>query len=314
MGASTNDLFGAATTAEPATPGSYGQPPNGYRLPQLTRLGTAHLQVADLARSLAFYEGVLGFRVAERTPTSARLAAHDDARVLIELHERAGATPVGRRGTLGLYHVAILLPDRPSLGRFFREMASRRLHVGAGDHLVSEALYMSDPDGLGLEIYRDRPRSEWHRLGRELMLATDPVDVESLIESAGDAKWAGMPTGTVIGHVHLHVGNLDQAASFFAEALGFDKVTWRYPGALFMGAGGYHHHLGANTWAGPHAQPAAENDARLLAWTIELPDAASVDEAAASVAAAGFPVTRDGTSAILRDPWGLEVRVVVAVV
>ncbi len=312
MGASTNDLFGTAESAEPATPGSYGQPPRGYRLPEATRLGAAHLQVANLARSLAFYEGELGFRVVDRTAMRAQLAAHDDARVLIELHERAGAKPVGRRASLGLYHVAILLPDRPLLGRFFREMVSRRVHVGAGDHLVSEALYLSDPDGLGLEIYRDRPRTEWHRLGRELMLATDSVDFEALVDAAGDAPWTGMPAGTAIGHVHLHVGNLDQAAAFYAEALGFDRVTWRYPGALFLGAGGYHHHLGTNTWAGPHARPAADDDARLLAWTIELPDAASVDAAAASVEAAGFHIAREGTAAILRDPWGTAVHLVVA--
>ena len=175
MGTTTADIFGDATP-QPATPGSYGLAPSGYRLPQDTRLGTARLQVADLGRSIRFYVDLLGFRVADRTDARASLAPQGDDRVVLELHERGGARP-SSRSKLGLYHVAILLPDRPSLGRFVRHLADAGVQAGAGDHLVSEALYLTDPDGLGIEVYADRPRETWHRLGRELMLATDPVDI-----------------------------------------------------------------------------------------------------------------------------------------
>jgi catechol 2,3-dioxygenase len=309
MGVTTRDIFGEAGDAQPATPGSYGEPPRGRRLPDATTLGPVRLQIADLDRSLAFYEGVLGLRVLERDGARAALAAHGDERVLVELNERPGARPAGHVGRLGLYHFAILLPDRPSLGRLVRHMAEAGVRAGAGDHLVSEAFYVNDPDGLGIEVYADRPRSTWRRRGRELMIATDPVDVQDLLQAAGDAPWTGMPAGTVIGHVHLHVGDLEQAAAFYSDAIGFDRITWSYPGALFLGAGGYHHHLGTNTWAGTDARPSDDGDARLLEWTIELPDAASVQEAARSLADAGYPADAapDGGIAT-RDPWGTGLR------
>jgi catechol 2,3-dioxygenase len=308
MGASTRDIFGAAPAAAPATPGSYGLAPSGYRLPDATRLGAVRLQVADLARSLAYYERVLGLRLVERTDGGARLAAHGDDATLVELVERPGARPMAARGRLGLYHFAILLPDRAALGRFVRHLAESGVRAGAGDHLVSEAFYLQDPDGLGIEVYADRPRDTWRRVDRELMMATDPVDVASLVEAAGDARWSGMPPGTVIGHVHLHVGDVARAAAFYAEGIGFDRIVWQYPGALFLGAGGYHHHLGTNTWAGSGARPPEADDARLLEWTIVLPGDADVDAVAASLARGGHAVTRDGRDALATDPWGTTVR------
>ena len=307
MGVTTTDIFGAAPTAQPATPGSYGEQPRGYRLPDATRLGSVQLQVADLARSLAFYERTLGLRVVDHGPSRVALAPHGDERVIVELVERPGARAAGR-GRLGLYHFAILLPDRPSLGRFVRHLAEIRVHAGAGDHLVSEAFYLTDPDGLGIEVYADRPRDTWQRIGRELMLATDPVDVERLVDVAGDAPWTGMPRGTVIGHVHLHVGDLARASAFYSEALGFDRMTWRYPGALFLGAGGYHHHVGTNTWAGPGARAADGDDARLLSWTIELPTTDDVAGATRSLEAAGYAVADVEGAAFVRDPWGTALR------
>jgi catechol 2,3-dioxygenase len=193
-----------------------------------------------------------------------------------------------------------------------RHLAEIGVQPGAGDHLVSEAFYLQDPDGLGIEVYADRPRNTWHRIGRELMMATDPVDVEGLLREAGDAPWTGMPAGTVIGHVHLHVGNIDQAAAFFSEALGFDRITWSYPGALFLGAGGYHHHLGTNTWAGAGAPPTRPDEAGLLEWTIELTDPSVIDAASASLAGAGYGVRRDGADLLTSDPWTTGIRLRVA--
>ncbi|HYW49840.1 MAG TPA: VOC family protein, partial [Gemmatimonadaceae bacterium] len=309
MGVTTHDIFGAERTAEPATPGSYGQAPVGYRLPNATRLGRVCLQIADLTRSLAFYEHTLGLRVIARDGTRVSLAAHGHDRVLVELREQSDSRPAGR-GQLGLYHVAILLPDRAALGRFARHLAEQGIAAGASDHRVSEALYVTDPDGLGIEVYADRPRNSWQRIGRELMISTDPIDVAALIAAAGEVPWGGTPAGTVIGHVHLRVGDLAKGVAFYSEALGFDRLTWRYPGALFMGAGGYHHHLGTNVWAGTAARVPDAHDARLLEWTVEVPTTRDVSDVARSLTAAGHPVEMIGDGGILaRDPWGTAIRV-----
>lgn len=304
MGARTEDIFGGAERAEPATPGSYGQPPQGFRLPDSTRLGHVSLQVADLARSQAFYQDVLGLRPIEREGDRVMLGAAGDDRPLVELYERRGARPVPRRGALGLYHFAILLPNRASLGRLVRHLGEIGARAGAADHLVSESLYLQDPDNLGIEVYADRPRNTWRRMGSELMMATDPLDVPGLLQAAGDVPWTSIPAGTVIGHVHLHVSDLEQAAAFYSEAVGFDRMVWHYPGALFLAAGGYHHHLGTNTWAGSGAAPAAENDARLLGWTLELPDERSVSAVAASLQERGYSNEWREGSLVTSDPWG----------
>jgi catechol 2,3-dioxygenase len=311
MGVSQRDIFGNAG-GEPATPGSYGEAPSGYRLPAAARLGPVRLEVADLGRSLAFYERTIGLRVLYRESSRAVLGPHGTDTTLVDLHERPGARPAPRRGRLGLFHFAILLPDRPSLGRFLRHLGEVRAHAGAGDHLVSEALYLHDPDNLGIEVYADRPRDTWRRVGRELMMATDPVDAAGLARAAGETRWGGMPAGTVIGHVHLHVGELVRANAFYSEGLGFDRTVWQYPGALFFGANGYHHHVGTNTWAGGDATPAEEADARLLEWTIELPGSAEVDELAENLRQAGFRTEREpGRGLVTQDPWGTRVRVAI---
>jgi catechol 2,3-dioxygenase len=308
MGVSTTDLFGGHG-GEPALPGTYGEAPASYRLPEATRLGRVVLQVADLARSLKFYEFVLGFRVVSNVDGVAKLGAHASDRILVELREKPGARPIAGRGRLGLFHFAILLPDRPSLGRFVRHLGEIGARAGAGDHLVSEAMYMNDPDGLGIEIYADRPRESWRRQGRELMMATDPVDIDGLVGVAGPLQWVGMPNGTTIGHVHLHVGDIARATAFYSEAVGFDRMVWSYPGAMFFGAGGYHHHLGTNVWAGPDAPSAADDEAKLVEWTIEVPTLADVDAVGVSLATHAAPVTRDEDDAVSRDPWGTTVRI-----
>src|SRR5678809_172235 len=281
-----------------------------FRLPPATHIGVVRLQVADIHRSLDYYERVLGFRVVRRDASRAALGTVGGDSPIIELRERPGSRQHPRRGQLGLFHFAILLPDRPSLGRFVRHLSDIGTYAGMSDHLVSEALYLTDPDGLGIEVYADRPRADWRYAGRELQMATNPLNVQDLVTAGGSERWAGMPNGTRMGHVHLHVGNLEEAAAFYHEALGFDKVTWSYPGALFLSAGGYHHHLGTNTWAAG-AQPATDEDARLIEWELVMPDAANVSAAAASVEAAGGTVERAGDGSVLaRDPWGTAVRLV----
>jgi len=285
----------------------YGVAPAGYRLPAATRLGAVTLQVADLERSLRYYEDVLGFHVQSRDAGSASLGTVADPAPLVSLRERRGATPVPRRGRLGLYHFAILLPDRAALGRFVKHLAGIGMQAGMSDHLVSEAVYLTDPDGLGIEVYADRPRDTWRHEQGQLAMATNPLDVNDLVRAAGDAEWTGMPAGTVIGHVHLHVGDIGSASRFYHEGLGFDRMVWSYPGALFLAAGGYHHHLGTNTWAAG-AAPAGEGDARLLEWKVLVPTTEDVSRATASIAGIGGDV--DG--AVARDPWGTAVRLSVA--
>lgn len=297
-------------------PIDYGIPAPGYRLPNETHLGRVKLQVAELGRSLAYYEQVLGLRPISRGDGVAVLGSHDDDRPLVELRELSGARPVPRRGRLGLYHFAILLPDRASLGRFLAHLEEIGAYAGMSDHFVSEAIYLTDPDGLGIEVYADRPRSAWQHHDRQLVMTTVPLDVESVLAAArepGHAAegWSGMPPGTVIGHVHLHVGDLEKAAAFYHAGLGLDKVVWNYPGALFLSAGGYHHHLGTNTWAAG-APSAGPEDARLVEWQVVVPTAAEVQAVARSLTTANATVTRDGEDVLATDPWGTTVRVLPA--
>jgi len=284
----------------------YGIAPPLHRLPSALSLGRVRLQVADLARSLAFYTEVLGLRVISERGSEALLGATDGT-PLVELHAVPGARPVPPRGLLGLFHFAILLPHREALGRFIAHLAAIGARAGSSDHLVSEALYLNDPDGLGIEVYSDRPRSAWRHEGRQLQMATEPLDLRALVQAAGDEPWSGMPAGTVMGHLHLHVGDIEQASRFYHDALGLDRVVWSYPGALFLSAGGYHHHLGLNTWAAG-ALPAGPDDARLLAWEMQLPSGTEIDAALTSVEQAGFAVERDALGGSVRDPWGTVLR------
>jgi catechol 2,3-dioxygenase len=278
------------------------------RLPDGLHLGPVHLQVADIARSLAYYEEVLGLRPLRRDGGSAVLGPQGDETPLVVLHERRGVAPVARRARLGLYHFAILLPDRASLGRFVAHLSRVGARAGASDHLVSEALYLTDPDGLGIEVYADRPKSEWTWRDGELVMSTDPLDLEQVMAAARGERWTGMPAGTRIGHLHLHVGALPEAAAFYQEALGFVPTVRSYPGALFLSAGGYHHHLGLNTWAGPTAAVPTDNDARLLEWTVVLPTRADAEAAARRMTSAGSEVKSETSGWLLTDPWGTRLR------
>jgi catechol 2,3-dioxygenase len=288
---------------------SYGVRAPGYRLPESTHVGRVRLQVADLDRSIAYYETVIGFRVIDRSDGVAKLGPNGPDVVLLELHEKPGVRTVSRRGHIGLYHFAILLPDRASLGRFLAHLSELGQYAGMSDHLVSEAIYLTDPDGLGIEVYADRPRSTWQVNGNQLAMASDPLNVQDLIAAGGGKKWDGAPPGTVIGHVHLYIRDIDQASAFYHNGLGLDRIVWSYPGALFLSAGGYHHHLGTNTWAAG-APLATLDDARLIEWEVVVPEAADVSAAAKSLQDAGFDVTLEGNTATARDPWGIQLRLV----
>jgi catechol 2,3-dioxygenase len=190
-----------------------------------------------------------------------------------------------------------------------QHLAASRAYAGMSDHFVSEAVYLQDPDGLGIEVYADRPRSSWRTVDRQLAMTTEQLDVDNLVAAANGEPWTGAPAGTRIGHVHLHVRDIELAEAFYHEGLGLDKVVWNYPGALFLSAGGYHHHLGTNTWAAG-APPPTEDDAHLLEWEVVLPDAASIDGAARSLESRGFAVERIGGEVVAHDPWGTQLRLV----
>ena len=286
----------------------YGLRPPDYRLPDATRIGRVVLQVSDLGRSIEYYDVMLGLRVIERSGNRATLGAHGDDTVILELREKKGVRAVPRRGLLGLYHFAILVPDRPALGRFLGHLAELGVQPGMSDHFVSEAIYLQDPDNLGIEVYRDRPRSEWREENGQLSMATIPLDADDVIAAAGGATWAGMPAGTRMGPVHLHVGDLDLASGFYHEALGLDKQVWSYPGALFLSAGGYHHHLGTNTWA-RGAPSASDDDAKLVEWELVLPSASDVDAVAGSLERTAT-IRREDRSIVAADPWGTQLRVI----
>jgi catechol 2,3-dioxygenase len=272
------------------------------RLPVTTHIGSAHFRVINLERALGFYRDVLRFTVADEDGTTALLAASPDEAPIVQLTAHPDAVRKPQRST-GLYHVAILMPNRPALGSILRRLLVTRYGLGgASDHLVSEALYLSDPDGNGLEIYRDRPRSEWRMDGQGVAMATEPLDLDAILAQAAPGD-AGIVPGTVIGHVHLHVADLNRAEQFYGGKLGLDVMQRSYPGALFMAAGGYHHHLGLNTWAG--RTPPPSNAVGLENYSIVIPGEDAWREA---VARTGAQI--DGDSAIVRDPDGTTVILV----
>jgi catechol 2,3-dioxygenase len=294
---------------EPGEQPIAGRAPSGYRLPSDTRPGAVRLQVGDLGRALEYYTTLLGFRILHRSATAAMLGVPANDEPLLEIHALPGARTAPRNGRFGLYHFAVLVPDRGALGRFVRHLTDNRVRPGVADHLVSEALYLHDPDGLGIEVYADRPRTAWERQGDQILMDSRPLDLDSLLAAAGDEPWRGMPAGTAIGHIHLHVGDLAGASAFYHEGLGLDATVWSYPGALFLSAGGYHHHLGVNTWAGPDARPSAEDEARLLEWEMVLPSEEDVRAAGDNMRRAGFEIKSAERGWSARDPWDTTVRV-----
>jgi catechol 2,3-dioxygenase len=268
-----------------------------------TTVGPVDLIVADLGRAEQFYRDVIGFKPLGREDGTRALTA-DGTTPLLILHERPGARPKPARAT-GLYHFAILVPTRLDLARSLRRLAEMQWPIGgAADHLVSEALYLDDPDGNGIEIYRDRPRAEWPRSGGRIQMATDPLDFDGILAELehDDRLWDGLRPATVIGHVHLHVADLRAAEAFYHGVLGFDIITSYGASALFVSAGGYHHHLGLNTWAGVGAPPPPPDAAGLRHFAIVLPGPDALEQVATRVREAGIAAQQIGSGLLVRDP------------
>lgn len=270
-------------------------------LPVDFQLGPAALRVSDAESALDFYVNKVGLELRQRGDTSAMLGTRESD--LLRLDIVPGIAPRNYKET-GLYHVAILLPDRPSLGAAIARLAAHKVKLGAADHLVSEAIYVWDPDNNGIEIYRDRPRHEWTWQNDQVQMANRPLDFEGLLAEpdVGMLATNAMKNGTRIGHVHLEVDDLVKAKKFYGEIVGFTPTS-TFPGAQFLGAGGYHHHLAANIWESRNGPPPSPSTAGLSQMTFELPDDASMQALKARLEAAATKTIPNDNGFDLTDPW-----------
>lgn len=287
-------------------------------LPKDTGVGHVRLQVSDLDRALAFYRDLLGFQQIGENGAKATLSATGKPPYHIVLAAWPGAR-AKPPGTTGLYHVAIRYPSHQALARAFERLVRHRWPFqGFADHWVSEALYLADPDGNGLELYVDRARQEWSWQGGQVAMATEPLDVESLLAqaTADPEPWAGIHPETDIGHVHLQVSDLARAEAFYQGLLGLEVTQRGYPGALFLSAGGYHHHVGVNVWAGVGAPPPPRDAAGLLSFALQLPDWASWNGVLARLEAGGVEIEASydyphAEGVLVRDASGNGVELLV---
>lgn len=285
-------------------------PSETAHLPATTTVGAVHLTVADLARSADFYQRAVGLGLLWRDDHRAALGAGSNE--LIVLYESPGARPA--RGVCGLFHLALLLPDRVELARWLVHAANDGVRLsGMSDHFLSEALYLDDPDGHGIEIYADRPRPLWEGQ-TATRIVVEPLDTGALVATLGSqmpTSYTGLPGTTRMGHVHLRVSEMSATRAFFGEVLGFELMGRLGSTASFYGAGGYHHHFGVNVWGSEGAQPAASGAATLVKATILLPDLPTRDRVMARAGAAGGPVEESADGVLLRDPSGLSLELLV---
>ena len=273
-------------------------------IPAATTMGAVELTVADLDRSLGYYGREVGLELLRREGARASLGAGEAE--LLGLVEEPGARPAARH--TGLYHFALRLPERADLALWLAHAARDRVPLlGLSDHFVSEAIYLTDPDGHGIEIYHDRPRDVWEgKVGSRM--TTDPLDIASLLGELDDPAsepFEGLPAGTDMGHVHLQVADLQDAVGFYRDLLGFELMAELFGSAAFLAAGGYHHHVGANTWHSRGAAPAPKGAAALRHATIVLPSAGERDGVAARVADAGQEPEARPDGVLVRDPSGI---------
>ena len=278
-------------------------------LPSTLRLGAARLTVTDLDRSVAWYQTALGLRVHDHGATTAALG--DGSTTVLELVEDARARPAGRHG--GLYHFALLYPSREELARAAVRLGRTRTPIqGASDHKTHEAIYLPDPDGNGIELAADRPRDEWPPPQVEYASGPAPLDIDALLATIeGEEPTDHVEPGLVMGHLHLHVGDIDEGLAFYRDVLGFE-VRANLGSAAFVSAGGYHHHLGFNVWKGRGVGPAPDDAVGLRFWTVGLDTPEEVAAVRGRVVAAGLAVTDVERGFEVRDPWNTAVRIVAA--
>jgi len=270
-------------------------------------IGAVSLAVRDLARMTAYYRDLLGLTVQEQTATGARLGVGDVP--IVHLVSRPGLKPDDPREA-GLYHTAFLMPTRADLARWLLGVAQKRVPLtGASDHSVSEAIYLDDPEGNGIEVYSDRPKEEWIHTDGMLKISTDPLDIDDLVQAGvGASPYTDAPGGLRIGHIHLRVGDTAAAADFYHGMIGLDVIIRLRVGAVFMSSGGYHHHIGSNVWHSRGAGRRAEDRAGLDWFSFGLADDATEQALRQRLAAANVPITEGDGGFEVCDPWGTRVR------
>ena len=283
--------------------------PTVYTLPPETTLGRVSFKVRDLGAMVAFYTTVLGMEVIEQRDDEALLGAGGS--VLLQLTKVPNAVSPADNNT-GLYHAAFLLPSRADLARFVRNMSENEVRFGYSDHLVSEAFYLNDIEGNGLEVYRDRPRSEWQWQNGQVAMANAEIDFTSFFaEIANDPTWRGMPAGSRLGHMHLKIGDVARAEAFYHTLFGFDVVA-NMGSALFVSAGGYHHHLGLNVWHSRNGRPTPANATGLDFFEVVLPTVEAREALVARLRDAGTTLSEHDGAPVAHDPWDNRIVLVVA--
>ena len=273
----------------------------------VTYVGEVSINVLNLEDAIAFYEEIIGLQVLNKTERKAVLTT-DGKTPLLTLEQPKDVTPKEGR-TSGLYHFALLLPTRADLAIFLRHLLATQYRFGAADHDVSEALYITDPDGNGIEVYYDRPSSEWEWTDGEVKMVTEPLDGNGILAES-DAAWSGLPAGTLMGHIHLHVANLQDTEEFYVSGLGF-KVVTRYDGALFTSTGGYHHHIGLNIWNGTGAPAPKKNSVGLNWFTLVYADEDARNKVIEQLKEIGTDVSKTATGNVVTDPSGNEIHLVI---
>jgi len=270
------------------------------------RIGMVRLDVRDLDAVATFYKSVLGLTSLEAA--GGRMTLGTETTPLLELVGNPALAPNDRRQA-GLFHTDFLMPSRADLARWLAYVTQARVPLqGASDHIVSEAIYLADPEGNGIEVYADRPVPHWRTPEGNIHMTTERLDMQDLLDAAGGNAWAGFPDDGLVGHVHLQVGDVTEAERFYGGVLGFD-IASRYPGASFFGSGGYHHQLAGNVWNSRRAGPRPDDMAGLHEVELVARDAAAGNAIAERAEAAGVHVTRNGDALTLRDPWGTRITV-----
>ncbi|MDW0110549.1 VOC family protein [Sporosarcina aquimarina] len=268
-----------------------------------TFVGHVQIKVENLKRSVSFYQDILGFNILEQTTSSVKLTT-DGKTSILSLEQPDNVAPKQGR-TTGLYHFAILLPKRADLANLVSHLSKQGIPVASSDHLVSEALYLNDLDGNGIEVYIDRSPSEWVWQEEEVTMTVDPLDFDKLLAvSSPESTWQGMPVGTVMGHIHLHVSELVKTEEFYVKGLGLDVVNRFGRQTLFLSSGKYHHHIGVNIWNGEGAPQPSQNSVGLQSFTLVLPDGDTRLEVIENIKRIGGSVIEDGHHSITSDPSG----------
>jgi catechol 2,3-dioxygenase len=282
----------------------------GFHTKPTTFVGHVKIKVEQLERSLPFYKEILGFDILEQTASTAKLTT-DGKTSILSLEQPKNVTPKQGR-TTGLYHFAILLPDQSDLANIVVHLVNKGIRFGSSDHLVSEALYLHDPDGNEIEIYIDRDPSEWNWNGDEVAMAVDPLNFENLLTLATpDNTWRKMPAETVMGHIHLHVSELNKTEEFYIKGLGMDVVNRFGVQALFLSYGKYHHHVGVNTWNGVGAPAPSDNSVGLESFTLIFDNEETRKQAVTNLKQIGAEVVEKDNHFITFDPSGNAIELAV---